>query len=400
MPKQINCIESVYVRTPLVHLGWNSDGALVAVTPEGNFRISYLQAKLLGFFTRPQSVEEARSIFDCSKEILMELVTVGLLCKPTEREALEIRNRELYNTKLYVQELCANQDYRWIKKIYEVARSDWYLPGLLPRPDSWIVASPALKNRSTDELLKDYNSVLQQTGKLVSFMSDSELLTLYLLSQASPSGTTIVEIGSAYGKTSVVLAYGAKLSFGQKVYAIDPWIERDPFIETVGGRKGNIEEVKNVTWNHQIVHQNAHNIRVMRDWDFVPPPNNLATFERSIRFSPPGSIVPIRASSSEAVSKWNLPIGLLLVDGDHSYKSCKADIEAWWPHIVKGGIIAVHDACDIFWIGVGRAVAETLLQWDDVEGLCLIDSLVFAVKGPGKTTVPQQFFEASRSGRA
>lgn len=47
----------------------------------------------------------------------------------------------------------------------------------------------------------------------------------------------------------------------------------------------------------------------------------------------------------------------VLIDGDHRYEACKADIEAWMPKVKPGGWIAGHDYTDKF-PGVVRAVDE------------------------------------------
>ena len=39
----------------------------------------------------------------------------------------------------------------------------------------------------------------------------------------------------------------------------------------------------------------------------------------------------------------NDSLDFVFVDGDHSYKGCKADIEAWWPKLKKGGIMSGDD---------------------------------------------------------
>lgn len=81
---------------------------------------------------------------------------------------------------------------------------------------------------------------------------------------------------------------------------------------------------------------------------------------------------------------------MVFIDGDHSYEGCKGDIEAWLPHIVEGGIIAVHDYLkgDLLpdpngphpmnWPGVDRAVQEILIP--KYEMALHIASLVAFVK--------------------
>lgn len=53
----------------------------------------------------------------------------------------------------------------------------------------------------------------------------------------------------------------------------------------------------------------------------------------------------IKGDSKEVWKKWDLgAIDLLFVDGDHSYKGVKADIEGWIPLVKVGGVVLFHDA--------------------------------------------------------
>jgi len=76
-------------------------------------------------------------------------------------------------------------------------------------------------------------------------------------------------------------------------------------------------------------------------------------------------------------------IDLVFVDADHSYAGCKADIEAWLPHIKPGGLLIVHDykkderfAQPITgraphpkaWHGVDQAVDELLVGSYEIVG--------------------------------
>ena len=47
------------------------------------------------------------------------------------------------------------------------------------------------------------------------------------------------------------------------------------------------------------------------------------------------------------------------IDANHSYESCKRDLELWYPKVKKGGIISGHDYITMLpWIDVKRAVDD------------------------------------------
>lgn len=74
----------------------------------------------------------------------------------------------------------------------------------------------------------------------------------------------------------------------------------------------------------------------------------------------------IQANSVEfARSLGDGTLDMVYIDGDHAYKAAKADIEAYWPKVRKGGILAGHDYEEIkhdrpIWgtVGVEPAVDE------------------------------------------
>lgn len=39
-------------------------------------------------------------------------------------------------------------------------------------------------------------------------------------------------------------------------------------------------------------------------------------------------------------------LGLVYIDGDHTYQGARADIDSYWPKLVSGGIMAFHDAAN------------------------------------------------------
>lgn len=54
-------------------------------------------------------------------------------------------------------------------------------------------------------------------------------------------------------------------------------------------------------------------------------------------------VTQIRLDSVEAAEQINEPLDFVYIDGDHSYEGIRADLEAWFPLIREGGIIAGHD---------------------------------------------------------
>lgn len=67
----------------------------------------------------------------------------------------------------------------------------------------------------------------------------------------------------------------------------------------------------------------------------------------------------IRGDSVVVARMWSDKnrINVLFIDGDHSYEGCKADINAWYPHMAKDGVMLFHDH-DGTSPGVVKAVAE------------------------------------------
>ncbi len=57
------------------------------------------------------------------------------------------------------------------------------------------------------------------------------------------------------------------------------------------------------------------------------------------------------------------------IDGDHSFDAVRADLGAWWPKLVPGGLLAGDDYCVGDWWGdsVIRAVADFDEDEDDAE---------------------------------
>jgi predicted O-methyltransferase YrrM len=132
---------------------------------------------------------------------------------------------------------------------------------------------------------------------------EADLKRLEMLTEfAQPK--VAVEIGSWAGRTAIIIANHAKRTF-----CVDHW-------------KGNVY------------------------WKKCAPEDAFKTFAKNMGERFLTTVFPCVGNSLDWAAVWSVPIDFLYIDADHSYEGCKADIMAWAPHVVKGGVIAGHDYTD------------------------------------------------------
>jgi len=55
------------------------------------------------------------------------------------------------------------------------------------------------------------------------------------------------------------------------------------------------------------------------------------------------TVVPVVAPTRVAARAWRTPLGMLFIDGGHSREAALADYRGWSPHLLAGGVLAIHD---------------------------------------------------------
>jgi len=55
------------------------------------------------------------------------------------------------------------------------------------------------------------------------------------------------------------------------------------------------------------------------------------------------TVIPIVCASETASRSWATPLSLVFVDGGHSYEAASTDYNCWAGHIMKGGLLLIHD---------------------------------------------------------
>ena len=64
----------------------------------------------------------------------------------------------------------------------------------------------------------------------------------------------------------------------------------------------------------------------------------------------------------------NTVLDFIYIDAQHSYESCKADIQLWWPKLKNGGVFSVEDLVEksfdelIAIDGIGDKTAQKILD--------------------------------------
>jgi len=55
------------------------------------------------------------------------------------------------------------------------------------------------------------------------------------------------------------------------------------------------------------------------------------------------SVIPVVGQSPIIAKHWRTPVSLLFIDGGHTMEHATNDYRGWTPHLMPGGILAIHD---------------------------------------------------------
>ena len=58
------------------------------------------------------------------------------------------------------------------------------------------------------------------------------------------------------------------------------------------------------------------------------------------------TVVPVLAASALAARHWGTPLGMVFIDGGHTFSAAFTDYNAWAGHILPGGYLLIHDIFD------------------------------------------------------
>ena len=150
-------------------------------------------------------------------------------------------------------------------------------------------------------------------------MPDDEGLALYNAAASVGSKGPILEVGAYCGKSSVYLG-AAALHVSSLLFSIDH-------------HRGSEENQSG--WEHhdsELVDANTGRM------------DTLPIFRRTIeRAGLEGCVVAVVGASLAVARSWTTPLAFLFIDGGHGVLPARDDYENWTPHVMQGGLLAIHD---------------------------------------------------------
>ena len=157
-----------------------------------------------------------------------------------------------------------------------------------------------------------------EIDKLKGFMPKHEGMALTKWSKKFSSIGPIMEIRSYCGNSAIYLSRGAILN--------------DLFVYTIDHHFGSEEhQINEEYFDNEIF--DYKNQRV----------NTLPLLIKNINKMQVENIVPIISNSFEIASKWNTELGMVFIDGGHSFKAANDDYESWSTKIKQNGALVIHD---------------------------------------------------------
>jgi predicted O-methyltransferase YrrM len=176
---------------------------------------------------------------------------------------------------------------------------------------------------------------LRGADEIEGLIHPREGMLLYLLARRAAHLGDIVEIGAYKGKSTWYLARGlADAGSSHRVVSIDP-------------------------------HED--------------PRQREAYFAALEHHGLEKHVEPVVGYSHEVAGHFDRPIGMLWIDGDHSYRAVREDFDDWFPRLATGGWYAMHDTVNA-WYGPTRVARELLGRRNDLSRIGVIWLVLYACK--------------------
>ncbi|MCB1615347.1 MAG: class I SAM-dependent methyltransferase [Pseudomonadales bacterium] len=151
------------------------------------------------------------------------------------------------------------------------------------------------------------------------FLAEDEGEALFQHCLATAALGPCLEVGSYCGKSTIYLGAAAKTR-NNIVYAVDH-------------HRGSEEHQLGEAYHDPDLYDSG--VKLMDSFREFRINMRKADLEQTV--------VPIVSPSAVASRHWATPLGMVFIDGGHSWEAALTDYRSWVTHIVTGGILAIHD---------------------------------------------------------
>jgi predicted O-methyltransferase YrrM len=196
------------------------------------------------------------------------------------------------------------------------------------------IALPA----ATVRVFRDEFDFAADVSPIKGWLTRAEATFLFEAAKRIDPRSTIVEIGSFKGRSTICLAKGSLAGSRPRVVAIDPH-HGNPEHQRQFGRVDTFDEFR----------QNLLSARVTH------------------------AVIALKDTSVRVAARFDRRVSLLFIDGDHSFAAVRQDLRSWLPLVDAGGVVAVHDSWQIW--GPHIVTAWALCTSRQIRNARLVDTM-------------------------
>jgi len=154
------------------------------------------------------------------------------------------------------------------------------------------------------------------------FLAADEAQALFEQALCSSAMGPILEIGSYCGKSTIYLGLACRTN-NSTVFALDH-------------HRGSEEHQQGEFFHDPDLYDAGEGVM-----------DTFREFRRNMhRAGLEEVVVPVVAGSEAAARHWQTPLAMVFIDGGHSLEAALTDYRCWMPHLMRGGVLAIHDLFD------------------------------------------------------
>jgi predicted O-methyltransferase YrrM len=151
------------------------------------------------------------------------------------------------------------------------------------------------------------------------FLAEDEASALHQYAATSSCRGPVLEIGSYCGKSTICIGLACR-DTSAVVYALDH-------------HRGSEEHQPGEMFHDPDLYDAG-----------VDAIDTFREFRRNIASAGLNdTVIPVVASSALAARQWQTPLAMVFIDGGHSLDAALTDYRCWAGHLIRGGVLAIHD---------------------------------------------------------